>query len=378
MRRRAYRWLLTPFALSLALPALCAAQTAVSPAYETALRRYHSGDREGAIADMSGWSERRLRDEMTALRALCEKARACPRCLVKDQWDRIPVRAALMLHSDSAQRARRDGQSPVLQESAASEVARLMKGDPLHHGFARRWYEAMASLAEAETRWAEALAWAERGLRDFPESVEMLLVQASIEETQGVLELTQGDSGGALAANEMLVDPNTRQSRAELLRRREVRERFERAERALRAAIAVDASLQEPHLRLGRVAWRLYKTAVARSSLRIVLARKPDARTAFLAHLFLGRLDEDAGRLDEAVASYEAALALDPHSQSARVALSHLRLRRGDAAGARAEVEKTVGSAGRRPQPDAYWLYPWGPSVGVEDRLEALRREATS
>jgi hypothetical protein len=75
---------------------------------------------------------------------------------------------------------------------------------------------------------------------------------------------------------------------------------------------------------------------------------------------------------------YEAALALDPHSQSARVALSHLRLRRGDAAGARAEVERTIGSAGRRSQPDPLWLYPWGPSIGVEERLEALRREATS
>jgi tetratricopeptide (TPR) repeat protein len=352
LRPRASRFILTP--LALALPALGAAQSAVSPAYETTLRRYQSGDREGAIADMSAWPERRLRDEMTALRALCEKARACQRCPAADRWEKTPVRAALMLHSDSAQKARRDGQSPVLQESAAAEVAGLMKGDPSHRGFARRWYEAMASLAEAETRWAEALAWAERGLRDFPDSVEMRLVQASIEETQGVLELTQ------------------------LLHRREVRERFERAHGALLAAIAVDASLHEPRLRLGRVAWRLGEAAEARSVLEDVLARKPEARAAFLAHLFLGRVDEDAGRLDEALGSYEAALALDPRSQSARVALSHLRLRRGDAAGARADVEKAVGSAGRRSQPDAFWLYPWGPSVGVQDRLEALRQEARS
>ena len=59
-------------------------------------------------------------------------------------------------------------------------------------------------------------------------------------------------------------------------------------------------------------------------------------------------------------------------------ALSHVRLRSGDTPGARAEVEKSVGSAGRRPQPDPLWLYPWGPSVGVEDRLEALRRETAS
>ena len=163
-----------------------------------------------------------------------------------------------------------------------------------------------------------------------------------------------------------------------MLQRRQVREHFESAQRALRAALAVDGSVPELRLRLGRVAWRLGDAAEAQSALLDVLARKPDGATAFLAHLFLGRLHEDAGRLDDAAASYEAALALDPRSQSARLALSHVRLRRGDAAGARAEVEKTVGSAGRRPRPDALWLYPWGPSVGVEDRLEALRGEAAS
>ena len=288
----------TLFFLALSVPAQ--GSDALSPAYESALRRYQSGDREGAIADVSTWPERRLRDEMTALRALSGKAQACHRCPAADTWERIPVRAALMLHSDGAQRARRGGWSPLLQESAAAEVARLMKDDPSHRGFARRWYEAMASLAEAETRWAEALAWAERGLRDFPDSVEMRLVQASIEETQGSLEQSQGAPEAALERNETLVDPNARRSRAELLQRRQVRERFESAQRALRAALAVDGSLPELRLRLGRVAWRLGDAAEAQSALLDVLARKPDGATAFLAHLFLGRLHEDAGRLDDA------------------------------------------------------------------------------
>lgn len=391
--------------LLLSLPSLASAQRpdAVSPAYESVIRRYQSGDREGAIADMSLWPERRLRDEMTALRALGQEARACHRCTAADRWEKTPVRAALMLHSDCAQGARRDGspqrlQGSVavdvaslmkddpsqrafarrLQESAAAEIALLMKDDPSHRAFARRWYEAMASLAQAETRWAEALAWAERGLREFPDSIEMLLVQASIEETQGSIEETQGATAAVRERNETLVDPNARRSRAELLHRRQVRQQYETAARSLRSAVAADPSRPEARLRLGRVAWRLGETAEARSALLDVLGRQPDASTAFLAHLFLGRLDEDAGRLDDAAASYEAALAVDPRSQSARLALSHVRLRRGDAAGARAEVEKTVGSAGRRSQPDALWLYPWGPSVGVEDRLEALRLEATS
>ncbi|HYN05422.1 MAG TPA: tetratricopeptide repeat protein [Vicinamibacteria bacterium] len=357
--------------LLLALSASAQSAEVLSPAYQSAVRRYHSGDREGAIADMSAWPELRLRNDMRALDALCRKARACLQCPAAETWARISVRAALMLHSDCAQGARRDGQSPGLQESAAITVARLMKDDPSHRAFARRWYEAMASLAQAEAHGEEALTWAERGLRDFPDSVEMLLVRGTIEETWGV-------QAAYLETNEGLVDPNTRRSRAELLHRLEIREHLESAQRALRAALAVDASLPEPRLHLGRVAWRLDETAEARSALLDVLARKPYRATAFLAHLFLGRLDEDAGRLDDAAASYEAALALDPRSQSARLALSHVRLRRGDAAGARVEVERAVGEAGRRPHPDALWLYPWGPSVGVEDRLEALRREATS
>ena len=176
-----------------------------------------------------------------------------------------------MLHSDLAQRARRDGRSPVLQESAAVEVARLMKDDPSHHDFARRWYEAMASLAEAETRWAEALAWAERGLRDFPESVEMRLVQASIEETQAVLEQTQGDSEAALERNETSSIP-TRGGAGPSFSTVARSASTSRAPNAPCArSLAVDASLPEPRLRLGRVAWRLGETADARSALLDVL-----------------------------------------------------------------------------------------------------------
>ena len=64
---------------------------------------------------------------------------------------------------------------------------------------------------------------------------------------------------------------------------------------------------------------------------------------------FLGRIDEDAGHLEDAARSYGVALALVASAQSARFALSHVRLRSGDTPGARAEVETSVGAARRRP-----------------------------
>jgi hypothetical protein len=357
--------------LALAAPAAAPPAGALSPAYEAVVRQYASGDREAAVAGICGWPDKRLRDEMTALADFREKARARHSCPEAMAWPSIPVRPALMLHSDCAERARREGERSRLHESVAVTIAGLIEDDPARRDFARRWYESMAGLAQGENRWVDALHWAERGLRAFPDSSEMRLVVGSIEETLGA-------QLGFREAGEALVAPDPRWDRSEAAYRRTVRAHLEKAHRVLRAAVAADPSLLEARLRLGRVAWRLGETAEARSVLTDVLGQRPEAGTALLAHLFLGRLDEDAGRLDEAARSYEAALALDASAQSARIALSHVRLRRGDPASARAEVERAIGVAGHRLRPDPFWLYPWGPSVGVEDRLQALRREASS
>lgn len=356
----------------LAQPSPASGQSGVlSRAYEALLRQYASGDRGRAIEDVVGWPEQRLRGEIAALEALRQEARVCPSCDAAIVWRRMPVRAALMLHSDSAQRARRDDRPTWPHESLAVEIARMLKDDDTHRVFARRWYEAMAGLAQDENRWGDALEWADRGVREFPDSAEMLLVSGSLEETVGA-------QAAPVLFAEALLQPDTSDRRANLAYLQELRGHLEKARRALRSAVAVDPALVEARLRLGRVAWRLGETAEARSALEEVLGLKPGADTAFLAHLFLGRLDEDAGRLEAAARSYEAALALDARCQSARLALSHVRLRLGDAAAARREVETALGFVDRRPGGDAYWRYPWGASLGVQEQLEALRREVSS
>jgi tetratricopeptide (TPR) repeat protein len=362
--------------LPLVLLALCTSATAqrsavLSPTYEAVIQRYQSGDREGAVSAMARWPESRLRDEITALGALREEARRAldPSALVL--WHRVPVRAALMLHTDCALQTRRVGVSPLLHEWVTAEIARMLRDDGAHRAFARRWYEAMAGLAVSENRWGDGLDWAERGLRDFPDSAETLLLFGAIEETSAALVASR-------VSEEAFLAPDTRTAGAARLHAQAVRDRLERASRALRSAVAADPALAEARLRLGRVAWQLGEAAEARAALEEALGRNHTPDQAFLAHLFLGRVHEDAGRLDEAARSYEAALALESQAQSARLALSHVRFRQGDAGVARAEAERALRPAGVRLRPDPFWLYPWGPSVGVEDRLEALRREASS
>ncbi|HET6898149.1 MAG TPA: tetratricopeptide repeat protein, partial [Vicinamibacteria bacterium] len=80
---------------------------------------------------------------------------------------------------------------------------------------------------------------------------------------------------------------------------------------------------------------------------------------------------------NEAARAYQEALALEPQSQAAAVALSHLRLSAGDAPGARRVLDEALAHAGRRAATDPYWLYPASNAANTDDALEALRQEAT-
>jgi len=249
-----------------------------------------------------------------------------------------------------------------------------MAKEPALRSFARRWYEAFAELAQAEYRWGAALAWAERGLDDFPGSGALWLVKGSIEEMQAV----QAAQATPSLPPGSPVDPNTGRMVGDLLQRRDVEKYSQAARKSLRASIHADPSLAEAHLRLGRVAWRLGEATEARAELEAALDRSREPRTSYLAQLFLGRLEEDAGRFHEAAARYEAAVAIGPGHQSGRLALSHARLRLGDPGAARREVEQALESASRRNERDPLWLYPWGPAVGVDERLEAMKQEVST
>jgi tetratricopeptide (TPR) repeat protein len=106
-----------------------------------------------------------------------------------------------------------------------------------------------------------------------------------------------------------------------------------RAEYETAAAAAPD--LFEARLRLGRVLWRLGQPEKARGHFEWVIASTAHAGFRYLAHLFLGRVHEDRSRWIEAEQQYRAAIDLQPGSEVAAVALSHVRFLQGDTESAR-------------------------------------------
>jgi hypothetical protein len=96
-------------ALALALAALtpllgseAAAQSipVIPPDYAATASRYAEGDRAGAMALLGGWPERRLKKHLDFLGDSVVSIRKCPACPTRVEFNRFPLRAALLLHAD--------------------------------------------------------------------------------------------------------------------------------------------------------------------------------------------------------------------------------------------------------------------------------------
>lgn len=343
-----------------------AAQSQPPSPYLDLVARYAAGDRAEAIAALGAWTESDLNAEMKVLRALAAEAESCKECSAKDAFAELPLRHAVMLHVDRAQLEwdtlhPGDDASPECgggpHKAMAERLAQLAFGQPEGRDFARRWYLAMTVRSQERTCFEDALGWAHRGLKWFPKDPDLLLALGTVEEVVGTLtprhRVNPGLSGTRL--QEAVALAAERPSR------------LKRARQALEEALAVEAGLDEARLRLGRVQWRLTQYDAAEGSLRAVLARSQDGALLYLAHLFLGQIHEDAGRLDETEREYRAALALDPAAQAAAVALAHALELAGERAASREVLAGAVGQA-RRKGRDAYWWY----LEGSLDRSEAL------
>jgi tetratricopeptide (TPR) repeat protein len=295
-------------------------------------------------------------------------------CQAAARYRAFPLRQAVLLH---VERAWADQAAlPTDRESPHAPLARaIVELDVLPRGgdaapFARAFYLYMALRAHGEMLLDSAAAWARAGLVKLPDDPQLLLALGTVEESVGSM---------GLAAAPGPTPPGTAntgsfRARIDVLNARAAR--LQQAATALARAREAAPELHEAALRIGRVRWRQGDPERAREALEAVLERTYEKDLLYLAHLFLGRLHEDAARRGEAETEYLAAAALVPDSQAARLALSHLRLAGGDAAGARRAFDEAVAPAGRRHRRDAFWTYPWGRSDDAASLLIELRRMA--
>jgi tetratricopeptide (TPR) repeat protein len=136
------------------------------------------------------------------------------------------------------------------------------------------------------------------------------------------------------APSEALVRTETA---AGLLRAREALARaegegFRASERAIarfQEASHDDSLAGEALLRAGHVELRLARYDAALTTWAGLEGRTTDPALRFLLYLFRGLGYEGRGRVDEARASYKAALAMSPHAHSATLRLAALAFRQG-------------------------------------------------
>jgi tetratricopeptide (TPR) repeat protein len=274
-----------------------------------------------------------------------------------------------MLHTDRDALER--AQAPVVetericeigqQAAFAESLAGLLLARGQGEAFARRWYLAMALQSHFDLCLADALFWSTRGLKWFPKDAPLLLARGTSEE---VAELFAVDPTPSPSV------PRAFQQRAtDAVQRRAT---LERAQKALEQALAAAPDLHEARLRLGRVRWRLGRGEEGRVPLEALLVQSTDGVLRYLGHLFLGRIHEDGGRLDEAEVQYRAALGVDPRSQVAAVALSHLLQLAGDRPASREVLASALRWAPRR---DAFWSYHMGQAHRAAELFDELRQE---
>jgi hypothetical protein len=365
--------------LAIASPA---ASEPVNPEYRELVTRYARGERALALAGMARFSDAELGRFARAVEAAtlaadraAERAKALAAEPGKAAEPPIPLRAAVMLHLDFdyADRPESAGteqrrRCPGTQAAIAARYAVLLAWHEETRSFARRFFVALAHSCQWDACLRDAARWAREGLKLFPRDTELLVAAGSaLEESATVW------TGGATAENPAMAAQFREAAHAAALERVSL---YRQARSFFEDAIASDDGLTMARVRLGRVIWRLGELPAGQAALEKAAERSTDPPVSYLAHLFLGRVHEDAGRLEQAIEYYRLALALEPSSQAGAVALSHALRRAGEVEEAREVLRRALAFAGRRASRDAYRDYLAGNAAHFREELAELRRES--
>jgi tetratricopeptide (TPR) repeat protein len=239
---------------------------------------------------------------------------------------------------------------------------------PATDPFVSRWYHAMIAYLFSGTRYGEASPLLRRATEMLPNDARILFDRACLSETLGAPHIQA-----------VLNDPRAQAADRQDTPRGTVRgatvgERQANtdAETLFRRALAANGSLVEVRMRVGRLLLLRGRDADAATMLAQAVADARDPAVAYLAHLLAARADERLGKLDEATAHADAALALFPGAQSALVAKSHVALQRADAAGALDPINRLAQRDSRVPPRDPWSEYYLGAGRDSTALLSAL------
>jgi tetratricopeptide (TPR) repeat protein len=319
--------------------------------YKRLVETYAGGDRRSAVRELGERAPTTLVDAVEALLRELWSGWSDPR---REQL----LRAGALLHTEQAVLRQRAGDSEAasrhteLARSYVLLIDKLPRPTPGLLHFSRRFYLLQGLLGQAVLDEKKARSFFEEGLKRFPRYAPLLLALGSLEEDVPSPELRE--------------------------QRRQKRRAFlERAETLYRRVLAVEPALAEAQLRLGRVLHAQDRLSEAHESLHAVTETTRDPELQYLAHLFLGRIHEEAGRLDAAAAEYRAAVAASPRSQTGYLALSQSLDAMGDRRSALETLELAL-SRGDTDEaaPDPWCIYPFGQVQETQALFERMLQEA--
>lgn len=225
--------------------------------------------------------------------------------------------------------------------------------------FVREWYLLFISHLQ-EAGAPEMLdALVAQGLESYPGDAALLLARGTLAEGRARASIIDRSLAGDLYQADY---------------RRLVRERLRRSLDDFEDALERQPDLHEARLRLGRVKSHLGNRNAARQDLEEVTASDAPARLRSLAWLFLGELEEQERRRDQAREAYERALALSPAAQAPMLALSRLCDAGGDRDCARRWLQRSFDALGRD-RADPWWDYLRGQAWQSGPRLTSLRAQ---
>jgi tetratricopeptide (TPR) repeat protein len=213
--------------------------------------------------------------------------------------------------------------------------------EPEARAFARQFYRATALWMAADLRFDELRPHLRAGLVAFPEDASLWLVAGALHESLATPLYQQsapvmGPRGDVEAASREL----------------------ERAHEHLTQAATLEPASAETILHLGRVESLRGEPGLAAEHLLKAEALATEPYLQFYAALFLGRVEQSRGNVDESRDAFRRALQRFPDAQSARLGLSQLAAARGDLTGARAVMGDAFSADGVDvAAADPWWVY---------------------